>query len=455
MKILCVDFGSTYTKCAAFDTTARKLLCTSQAFTTADTDVSVGLREATKAFKGISFDKRLACSSAAGGLRMLACGLVPSLTGEAAKRAALGAGAKVVKTYSYQLTGADEREIEALRPDIFLLTGGTDGGNRENILGNARALARIPLPFPVLIAGNRAASDECEEILRASCHPVYRAQNVMPELGRLEIDDAQRVIRDIFLSRIVLAKGLSAADDVRSDILMPTPAAVLSGLSLLSEKGMGELMALDLGGATTDVYSIASGAPRDASTLLHGLPEPYQKRTVEGDIGMRYSARGVAEAVGMGAVCALSELSESAVGALLQKIDDDKSRLPQTGDEQALDDALAALCCRVALARHCGTIRQVYTPIGAVYSQTGKDLTDIHQLVLTGGALIHSSHPEHIAQNALCGQSPEALTPKNARVLVDRSYILSSIGLLSGVDPDAAFDIGINIFRKENRTYGA
>lgn len=455
---LLTDFGSTCTKVTAVDLSAHRILGTAYDFTTVETDVAQGHARALKKLEKITgkvdYQMHLACSSAAGGLKMLACGLVPSLTVQAAHQAALGAGAKVLKTYAYQLTQEDAAEICRLQPDIFLLTGGTDGGNSEAILHNARVLANLPGQFPVVIAGNRAVAGQCKEIIAESTHPALVTENVMPSFHTLNILPAQRLIREIFLERIIKAKGLSQVAGLMQEIIMPTPSAVMSGLQLLSDGvdgkiGLGELMAVDLGGATTDIYSIASGAPGSAATLLSGLPEPYAKRTVEGDIGMRYSARGVVEAAGMDEVMRLSELPEPMIEAQLARLDANKALLPDCPALERLDFALAALAIRLGLLRHAGTVHQVYTPVGAVFQQKGKDLTRVRRLLLTGGALIHTKDRARLLRAALDVQAPEALIPRSALPLVDSSYILSAMGLLSGKYPQAAFDIMYQTFGKD------
>lgn len=167
--ILLIDFGSTYTKVTAVDLENEQLLGTAASYTTVETDINEGLENALKVLQektgSLEFDARYACSSAAGGLKMISCGLVPELTAEAAKVASLGAGAKVMKVYSYQLTEEDAEEITKLKPDIFLLTGGTDGGNKDTIIENARILASVPVEFPIVIAGNRSAASTCRKIL--------------------------------------------------------------------------------------------------------------------------------------------------------------------------------------------------------------------------------------------------------------------------------------------------
>jgi uncharacterized protein (TIGR01319 family) len=439
--VLAIDFGSTYTKAAAVDVEGGEILGVAQSGTTALTDIGDGLDRAVEKLRaqigGIEFAERYACSSAAGGLRMIASGLVPSLTAEAAKRAALGAGAKVVRTFSYELTRDDLAEITRLKPDILLLTGGTDGGNKDNILINARALASLPAAFPVVVAGNRAVRDECAHILRAAGCEAIPCENVMPTFNQLNIEPAQAVIRELFLKRIIAAKGLSKAQALIDGILMPTPSAVLAALELFA-KDAGELVAVDLGGATTDIYSITDGLPTKAGTVMKGLPEPYAKRTVEGDIGMRFSARGVVEGVGLEALVASSGRTEAEVEAWLREIESAPGVLAQTEAQKAIDLALASLAIELGLVRHAGEIEQVYTPLGVAYQQTGKDLTRVKTIVLTGGALVHAEDPREIARRAMGGDHPMSLMPGDAVPVLDGRYILFAMGLLSQRYPELA-----------------
>ncbi len=454
--ILLIDFGSTYTKLTAADTAGRAILATAQSYTTVREDVSVGYGKALRTLEEktgpIEYKARLACSSAAGGLRMVACGLVPELTAKAARFAAFGAGAKVIKTYAYELTEDDAQEIEASLPDILLLVGGTDGGNSEVVRHNARVIARIRGDFPVVYAGNRAAAGDCAQALSGSTHRVHTAPNVMPALGRLDVGPAQQVIRDIFLERIIRGKGLSHYKELLDGILMPTPSAVLEALTLLSDglrekPGLGDLTAVDLGGATTDIYSIAFGDPIDPAVSLHGLREPRVKRTVEGDIGMRYSARGVLAAAGMDELSAVSGLGEDRCLELLERIECDPSLLPQNAEEEAFDRALAVLAIRQGLIRHAGTLEEVYAPSGLLYRQTGKDLTRVGRVILTGGALIHAGDSEGVVKESARIRDKSALIPRDFDVTADRQYILSAMGLLADYDREAAFDIMIDHFK--------
>lgn len=458
--VLLIDFGSTYTKLTAVDLDAQILLGTAAAYTTVQTDINDGLRLGLQRLEEktgkLDFTETFACSSAAGGLRMVTSGLVPELTSEAARLASLGAGAKIVGLYSFQLTEDDLADIKAARPDIFLLVGGTDGGNTECILHNAGMLAAMPPDFPIVIAGNRTAARACEHILAG--HTTYICPNVMPKFGVLNIEPTQNKIREIFLDRIVQAKGLSQVSGLLSDILMPTPSAVLQAMELLSkgcaeEPGIGELVAVDVGGATTDVYSMADGMPQQMNTVYKGLPEPFAKRTVEGDIGMRYSVRGVVEAAGIGRVSQLAGLAPQRTEELVELLREHTDSLPENDPElEALDFALASLAVETAVERHAGTMEETYTMMGKTFVQSGKNLTNVKQIVVTGGSLIHAKRVSEIARHALRSPAqPASLRPRAGDVWVDKSYILAAMGLLSGRYPAAA----LRLMKKELEKYGA
>ena len=452
--VLLIDFGSTYTKVTAVDLDGQQLLGTADSFTTIQTDVGEGLQNALAKLEAVTgpleFTARYACSSAAGGLRMITSGLVPELTAEAARQASLGAGAKVLKVYSFQLTEDDIQEILDINPDIFLLVGGTDGGNVEVILNNAKMLASADFTFPVIIAGNRTAARECERILQG--HEVHIVENVMPKFGVLNIEPARLKIREIFLNRIIQAKGLSKAAELINGILMPTPSAVMKAMRLLSqgceeESGIGDLIAVDVGGATTDIYSMADGMPGDASTVYKGLPEPYDKRTVEGDIGMRYSIRGIVEAAGMNRICQLSGLDKARVEELLDLLSEHTDMIPEPGsDLEKLDFALASMAIETAVSRHAGTMEETYTLMGLTYVQSGKDLRRVRQVIVTGGSLIRTARTGEIAAHALASRAaPMSLRPLKADIRVDRKYILAAMGLLSEYEPTTA----LRIMKKE------
>ena len=448
---LLIDFGSTYTKLRAVDLDARRLLGSGQGPSTVTTDIMRGLHAALADLDarlgGLPrFRYRLASSSAAGGLRMVTVGLVRELTAEAARRAALGAGAKLVATFAYRLTAADVQRIVELRPDILLLAGGTDGGNSAVILDNARRLGASGLVCPVVYAGNRAAADEARALLAGK--NVIVTDNVMPEFNALDIEPARSAIRQVFIDRIVHAKGIDRAQSEIDAVLMPTPVAVMEGARLVADghgatRGLGELLVVDPGGATTDVHSVATGAAGDG-VVSQGLPESRVKRTVEGDLGMRHNAATIAEVAGVEALAAQAALSPDRVLAVLESIARDVERLPQSSDEAAVDRALACSAIDIAVTRHCGTIETVYTPTGPVTVQHGKDLTRIATVIGTGGAIAAARDPAAIMRATLADPArPLALKPRAPRLLLDRDYLLYACGLLSAVEPDAALELAL------------
>ena len=457
--VLLIDFGSTYTKLTAVDVEGEQILGTAASYTTVQTDINDGLRNGLKLLEEktgkLDYVETYACSSAAGGLRMVSSGLVPELTSEAAKLASLGAGAKVVGLYSFQMTEEDMEEIQALKPDIFLLVGGTDGGNTACIEHNAKMLATIAPKFPIVIAGNRNSARRCKELLEG-CE-VYICPNVMPKFGTLNIEPTQKQIREIFLNRIIQAKGLSAAAELLSDIMMPTPAAVMQAMQLLSEGcegelGIGDLVAVDVGGATTDIYSMADGMPSAMNTVYKGIPEPFAKRTVEGDIGMRYSVQGIVDAVGPQRVAQLADITPQRVEELVGWLRENTDSVPDGNEEmERLDHALASMAVETAVARHAGIMEETYTMMGLTYVQTGKNLMKVKQIVVTGGSLIHTKRTADIAKHALYSPAqPASLRPKQADVWVDRKYILAAMGLISTRYPQVA----LRIMKKELEHYG-
>lgn len=450
---LLIDFGSTYTKLRAVDLETGHLLGAGQGPSTVASDVTVGMDAALADLEahlgGLpAFRHRLASSSAAGGLKMVTVGLVKELTAEAARLAALGAGAKLTATYAYKLTRGDVAAIEAAAPDILLLAGGTDGGNTETLLHNAAALADSSIDCPVVVAGNRNAADAAADRLGAAGKPVVVTSNVMPAFNEVDIEPARAEIRHVFIDRIVHAKGIDRAAERFDAVLMPTPAAVLEGAKLLAEgtgdvPGLGEIVVVDVGGATTDVHSVADGRPSGEGVIQTGLPEPRLKRTVEGDLGMRHNARAVVEAAGLHAIAESSGLDAAEIDRLLGKIEADVERLPSSSAEAQFDTALAEAAVGVAVTRHAGTVRIQQTVTGPVAVQTGKDLSDVACVIGTGGVLVHGRDPAAVLAAALANPAaPEALKPKAPKLLVDRDYLLFAVGLLAEADRDAAARLG-------------
>jgi uncharacterized protein (TIGR01319 family) len=442
-----VDFGSTFTKLLVVDVDKEIIVCRYQVPSTVQKDITLGLRqllEMLKKERGIASIEReslLACSSAAGGLRMVTVGLVPSLSSEAGIRAALGAGAKVIKSFSYNLNHSDINEIDKISPDIILLIGGTDGGDKKVIIHNAGMLLRLSCRPPILVAGNRDARDEIEVLFQGADRNIIFADNVMPSIGTLSVDPCREAIRRIFTSHIIKAKGIDKAVELVDETIVPTPSAVLRAAELLAngldrEKGLGELMVVDVGGATTDVYSIAKGHPTRSEAMFRSLPEPYAKRTVEGDLGVRHNMDTLIE-IGEGR----DAIHEKEIDQLKRSFSIPSS-LPKGDLEITLDGLLAGIAVDVAGERHCGRIKVVMGSMGEIAVQEGKDLSEVQCVIGTGGPVVFARDPGRILNKILYNAtSPHILKPKKASLFVDGSYMMYAMGLLSRIEPEKALRI--------------
>jgi len=446
-----IDFGSTFTKVVAFDLEKEELVARVQAPSSADTDITIGLNAALDKLSGtVSTTDRdirgaLACSSAAGGLRMICIGLVTEYTTEAGRLAALGAGAKVIGTYSYELSRSETEEIAAAAPDIILLTGGTDGGDRRIICHNARMLADIKTGVKnIIVAGNKSAIDEIRDVFLKTDKQVVYTRNVMPEFGELDLDPVNEKIRDLFIRHITEAKGIARVRETISDVLMPTPSAVLEAAKLLAdgagdEAGLGELVLVDVGGATTDVYSIATGVPTQSGVITIGLPEPYAKRTVEGDLGLYHNLDTLAE-------LAAKETSGGAVSdaGYEERLRELRGTLsiPEGEKQTQYQLALSRKAVGTAVDRHTGRLERRVTHNGEIWLQRGKDLTGICCVLGAGGPLAFSSDPRFVLEGAALGKEASLiLKPREPSFLLDRQYILFAIGLLARSEPEKALRI--------------
>ncbi len=463
---LLVDFGSTYTKILAVDLDREVLLGRAQALTTVDSDITIGLKNAySTLIDECGIDERhirgrYASSSAAGGLRIAAIGLVPALTLEAARRAALGAGAKVVCAYGFEIDEAIVAEVEAACCDIVLLTGGTDGGDKAVILHNARMLADSTLTCPILVAGNRVVSGQVREILESRGKPVSVTSNVLPRLDAVEVEPAQALIRDIFIARIIEAKGLAGAREFVGGEIVPTPKATLQAAALLAdgtddEPGIGSLVIVEVGGATTNIHSVCVGSPSDPQTIVKGLPEPRVKRTVEGDLGIRYNAPTIHGLVGDGPCDARlraihPSLEEGSIDlkAHVHALAANVGYVPASTLEYAVDVMLAESATSVAMQRHAGTLREEYSVVGAIKVQHGKDLLDVENLIGTGGIFKYGLRPERILRAArFSGSTPWSLMPRMPKAYIDSEYFLYGVGLLAGHFPTQALRIAKKYLR--------
>jgi len=449
------DFGSTFTKVRLVDAGEGRLLGRAEAPTSIGTDLMDGyaaaLRAATEsAGRSVAIEKQLAVSSAGGGLRVAAVGLVADMTAAAAHQAALNAGARVEIVLAGNLGEEQLDELQAARPEIVLFAGGTDGGQAELVLENARRLASRRLGGFAIVACNSDVAEEAARLLRASGVETEVAGNVMPALGRLEIDSAREAILRAFLDHVIGGKGLSASSDFERMVKMPTPEAVLEAARLLArgtetQPGVGDLIVVDVGGATTDVHS--DHATEAATPGVEGplLPPPATLRTVEGDIGLRAGAPGILAADRPWIEGELA-IGDEAIRRAVSFRAGSPEWIPADLGEARLDGLLAIGCAAHALTRHCGTMLLTRGEAGPpTLVREGPDLREVAWVLGTGGVFAHRDDGEWILREALQRRAPRSLAPQEAGLGIDRNYILAAAGLLATEHPDAA----IRLLRRE------
>ena len=442
--MLLIDFGSTFTKGVMIDLEGEEIVAQSSVPSTVEDDIRLGLAELLGDLSGqtsaqlVENATKLACSSAAGGLRMVVMGLVPELTVDAGRKAAYNAGAKVIGSIGGIMDDTDLTRLAVLKPDLILLSGGTDGGNKEVIISNAELLAGAQINVPIIIAGNKNAARECRGALEKSGKEAVFTENVMPDVNRLNIEPVRETIRRVFIDRIAKAKGIDKVQN-QVGLLMPTPTAVLQAVAILAqgtpeEEGLGDLLVVDVGGATTDVYSAGAGMPTMSNVILKGLPEPLVKRTVEGDLGVRHNAVSILELVGVPQLlrdAGLSSADGERVVEYCQNLP--SAQLPRETWEIDVDRGLAKAAVRLGVERHVGSLELAYIPgAGETFIQTGKDLRGLKTIVGTGGPVIFAKEPRAILNEALFNPSnPFLLKPMQPQFMLDKTYILYALGLLS------------------------
>lgn len=413
MTVLCLDIGSTWTK-GALVSEDGELLGTAQHPTTPP-EVLRGIDAVTGALNPSG--GTLACSSAGGGLRLAVVGQERLVSAEAGYRVALSAGAKVVHVSAGPLDGAGVRALRAAAPDLVLLVGGTDGGDASVLLHNARRLGANRLACPIVLAGNAEAQPEAAELLAG--RTVVRTANVLPDVGELAPGPARAAIRQVFLEHVIGGKGLSRGRRFRGLVRAVTPDAVLAGVSRLARQDReGAVLVVDVGGATTDVYSAVSTVEGPERTVAL----PPDRRTVEGDLGLRWSAPGVvAEAV---AEKLVDKDEAAALGEEAAARAADVTWLP---DDPAVDERLAGLAAVLAVRRHLRLVDGQVGPKGAGL------------LVLSGGVFRHAASTADVERVL---RADPVLRPvlRTAAIAVDRDYVLAPAGLLAGAGRTAAAD---------------
>ncbi|MFC8618071.1 glutamate mutase L [Micromonospora purpureochromogenes] len=430
---VCADVGSTYTKVAVVDLDGAALVAAASAPTTVGTDVLHGLDAAVGAATAGLHARDLpwyVCSSAGGGLRLAVVGYEPLVTAQAGRRVGLSAGANVVHVAAGRLGAAELAALRAARPDVVLLVGGTDGGDADTLTHNATRLAKARWRVPVVLAGNVAVRDELSALLAGAGVPVTAADNVLPRIGVLAPASARAAIREVFLRHVIGGKRLSRGTRFARLVRAATPDAVLTGVEVLADTLGGDLAVVDVGGATTDVYSVltpderADGPGREVAGTL------WRARTVEGDLGMRWSAPGVVRAAAEERLLAVGEQDVLQRAAAVRAAD--PGFLAESGVERAADRRIAALAATVALRRHARG--------AATGERAGRDLRDVRLMVGSGGVLRHAPAADAagVLAAVLADHAGGWPLPREARAVVDVDYVLAAGGLLAEDHPGAA-----------------
>ncbi|QAT62065.1 DNA mismatch repair protein MutL [Acidilutibacter cellobiosedens] len=442
IDVLVAEIGSTTTVVNAFDkvnSPCPVFAGQGQAPTSVgEGDVNIGLHNAIDNLSfnlktdSIEYGELIATSSAAGGLRMTVHGLVYDMTVRAAKEAALGAGANIKQVTSGKLRKSDLNKLMQINPNIILVAGGVDYGERETALYNAELIANLNLDIPVIYAGNVENQDDVKDLFKNSRSELYIVENVYPKIDELNVEPTRKVIQDVFEKHIVHAPGMQRVREMVTGSIIPTPGAVMVASKLLYDD-IGDLMTLDVGGATTDVHSVTEGNEEVSRILIS--PEPLAKRTVEGDLGVYVNMHNVVDMVGKEKL--EEELSLSPEE--LQNLIDNHKPIPKTDLEKAFVEKLTLHAAVTAVKRHAGIFRYLYGSGGRTTVAEGKDLTRVKYIIGTGGALTRLPHRVDIMREIpLSNKGHELLPNKDVEILVDNDYIMASLGILSKEYPQAA-----------------
>jgi uncharacterized protein (TIGR01319 family) len=462
VDILVAEVGSTTTKINAlnFDNDNLLYLGRGETITTVeDGDVTIGLEKAINQLKKNLNTKKLlwsnfyASSSAAGGLRMSVHGLVKEMTVKAANEAALGAGAVVRMITAGILSKYDLDSLIKLNPNIIILSGGVDYGERKTVINNAKLISEAPLSSPIIYAGNIAAADEVKNILKNANKKVYIVDNVYPNIDKLNVEPAREIIQKVFEEHIVKAPGMEEIRDMVDQAIVPTPGAVMKISSLLADE-IGDLVVIDIGGATTDVHSITDGSPSIQQIIIS--PEPHCKRTVEGDLGVFYNAENVIKIVDRKL---FNKIGIEDVYSFKSKV----KQIPQTKKEEKYYEILGKVAAKKAVERHAGKIRQLFGPTGRKKLAKGRDLTSTKYIIGTGGVLVRNSGAKRILEsiksdvtvNEIITKSKilpsQILLPsKDAKILIDNLYLFSSLGCLCERYPEQSIRLAKETIRIKN-----
>ena len=393
----------------------------------------------------VGVDIYISTSSAGGGLQMMVAGAVQSMTGESAQRCALGAGAIVMDVLASndgRLPHEKIERIRSLRPDMILLSGGTDGGTVTHVVELAEYIsAAEPRPrlgmsyrLPLIYAGNKDARDRIKEILGVKTSLVI-TENIRPVLERENLGPARTKIHDLFLEHVMAqAPGYKKLLEWTGAPIMPTPAAVGLIMETIAKKENLNLIGVDIGGATTDVFSIFGGV---------------FNRTVSANLGLSYSVSNVLAEAGLANILRWVPftIEEQTLRNRIKNKMIRPTTIPQTLDELQIEQAIAREALRLALAHHASLatglkgVQQERT-ISDIFEQktTGETLIDMLKLDLivgSGGILSHAPRRVQAMLMMVDAYEPLGVT----QLSVDSIFMMPHLGVLSTVNEQAATDV--------------
>lgn len=433
VEYLIAEIGSTTTVVTAFNfKKGVEVVGQGKAFTSVlQGDVTIGLRNAINEMEeqlgeSIEYDRMIGTSSAAGGLKITVHGLVQDMTVKAAKEAALGAGGIIKMVTAGRLRRTDIKKIKEINPNLIMIAGGTDYGERETALDNAEIIREAELNIPVVYCGNIANQEEIKEIFEG--RELYVIDNVYPRVDELNVEPARGIIQDAFEVNIVKAGGMDKIKEMVDGAIMPTPGAVMEATKLLYEI-IGDVIVVDVGGATTDVHSVTEGSVEILDILV--TPEPKAKRTVEGDLGVYVNRENVLELL---QPYELEGRTKESISSFIKPI-------PTTEEEKYWSKVLTQKAVNTAIDRHVGQIKRVYNS-GRKFSAYGKDLSMVKYIIGTGGALTRLGKGKEMLESIKDVKGDITMRPtKEAKVLLDNMYIMACAGVLSRENKEAAIEL--------------
>ena len=473
-SILATDCGSTTTKAILIEKRGEEyqLIVRGEAPTTVEApveDVTAGVINAITEVEELAGRKLLdngvilkpqrgdegvdiyiSTSSAGGGLQMMVAGVVRNLTGESAERAALGAGAivmDVIASNDKRLPHEKIERIRHLRPDMLLLSGGIDGGTTSHVVELAEIIAAarprprlgIAYELPLIYAGNIEARESIAERLQ-DVMALEMVDNLRPVLERENLMPTRHKIQDQFLEHVMAhAPGYRKLIDWTDAPIMPTPGAVGEIIQTVSAQQDIEVVGVDIGGATTDVFSV----------FKNKEGEPIFNRTVSANLGMSYSVSNVLVEAGLENVLRWVPF-DIEVGDLRNRVKNKMIRpttIPQTLQELILEQAIAREALRLAFEQHKQlavelrgvqqqrTISEAFDQ--AESGQTLVDMLSLDMLVGSGGVLSHAPRRQQAMLMMIDAFQPEGIT----HLTVDSIFMMPQLGVLAQVNPEAATQV--------------